>query len=82
MLTKEQMRRANEEFIESSGEWFQAARRAELNLERENYLVAPEFSAERRDRALLEYREADYYAESRAWIAGLIKKAISEFITP
>jgi hypothetical protein len=82
MLTKEQMRRALTEFAESSGEWFQAARRAEIEYERLAYLVAPEYDREKTLRAFLEYQEADYYAESRAWIKGLIQKAISEFISP
>lgn len=82
MISKEQMQRALQEFQTLAAEWEQTARAAELEREHFAYLVAPEYDRAAHMKSCRRFEEADYMAESRAWIRNLIQNAIKEFITP
>lgn len=75
MITKEQQRRALVEFTEAASKAFAAAAVAERELEFYTYSVRP-YDPAVREAHLSAFKEADYQAESRAWIANLIRAAI------
>lgn len=77
MISREQQERALSEFRDASSKTFAAARSAELDLEDYTYRQCPYDPAVRASK-LIAFNEADYQAESRAWIASLIRKAIME----
>jgi hypothetical protein len=76
MISKEQMERALKEFTSGAAVAFAKARDAERSLEAYTYSPRRDYTPERREKLLEAFRDADYEAESRAWIRELIKKAL------
>jgi hypothetical protein len=74
MISKEQMERAEREFTSEAATWFQKAKEAERSLEAYTYGPRRDYSPLRRDKLLEDFRDADYMAESRAWILNLIRR--------
>lgn len=81
MITNEQMSRVQSEMKEAARCAVSAARSAERILEDYTY---PRTGHERmnydpmnREKLWMEFREADYLAESRSWIVNLIRESIS-----
>lgn len=73
MISEEQMQRAEREFAANTGAAISVARDAERELERYTYYQRP-FDPAKRDQLLQDYKDADYMAESRAWILNLIRE--------
>jgi hypothetical protein len=75
VITEEQMDRAEREFADNAKAAIEVARDAERALESYTYSSYRTFDPAKRDALLKEYQDADYMAESRAWILHLISKA-------
>ncbi len=74
MISNEQIERAYSELRTSAREAFEKAKSAERALETYTYSDYRQYDPAKRERLLAEYREADYLAESRAWISSLIRE--------
>jgi hypothetical protein len=74
VISKEQMDRAQAEFRRAYGEAYQQARQAEHLLETYTYAPHEQYNPATRARYLHEYREADYMAESRAWVVQVLQR--------
>lgn len=75
MISKEQIERAEKEFASAARLAFEKAKCAERILEDATYAPSRTYDPNHRQKFLEEYRDADYEAESRAFILGLIRKA-------
>ena len=76
MISEEQMERAEREFAANATAAFEVARDAERKLEHYTYAIPSRaYDPAKREALLKDYRDADYMAESRAWILQLIKVA-------
>lgn len=82
MITDEQMKRAEAEFASESQFAFQKARNAEHSLEAATYESHRTYDPQRRRKLFEEFQDADYLAESRAWILGLMRKATKKSGVP
>ncbi len=78
LITHEHMRRAEREFIGEQLATFQKARCLEKSLEAYTYGPSRTYNPVHREKLLEDFRDADYMAESRAWILGLIRKGIQD----
>ena len=75
MISKEQIDRAEKEFAANAAAAFKVARDAERALENYDYSSTRRvFDPAHRDKLLAEFNDADYMAESRAWILLLIRE--------
>ena len=72
MITEEQMDRAEREFAANLQAAISVARDAERELEHYTYYVRP-YDYKKREQLLQDFKDADYMAESRAWILQLIR---------
>lgn len=82
MISDDQMKRAEAEFAHDAATRLSMARDAERALEFYTYKSPRrEYSPQFREQLWKEFQEADYQAESRAWIIQLIRKAMSEVAT-
>lgn len=78
MISDEQKRRCEKEFADAQPINMSNARMAEHALEDATYRQGPYgYDPKKRDDALRSYAEADYMAESRAWILELIREALA-----
>ena len=75
MITREQIDRVDDEFTVLASMAFEAARNAERTLECAKYEIAPHYDHQKVERLMAEFQEADYQAESRAWVRNLIREA-------
>lgn len=79
MISKEQIERALAEMSGAASDAISRARTAERVLEDYTYprtaYAQRQYDPDKRERFLAEYREADYLAESRLWIANLIRES-------
>lgn len=73
MISEEQMERAENEFAANAGAALSVARDAERALESYTYSSYRTYDPQKREELLKEYRDADYMAESRAWILHMIR---------
>jgi hypothetical protein len=74
VITAEQEKQAEREFEMEAASAFQKAKALEKSLEHYTYSQPRrEYDPKRRERLLQEFLEADYIAESRAWILQLIR---------
>lgn len=76
MISDEQMRRAEREFATAALAALGPARGAECALDLYQYSGGPEWSLDHCTKLRTAYAEADYIAESRAWIHQLIAAAL------
>jgi hypothetical protein len=75
MITNEQKDRAEKEFAAAAGQAARDAAPAERELEFQNYPSGGRrFDFDAREKALREFQEADYLAESRAYVRDLIRR--------
>jgi hypothetical protein len=74
MITKEQKERAAKEFAGLAHDALQPAREAEREREHQNFLSSPHYSPTKAKAAQLAFDEADYIAESRAYVRDLIRR--------
>ena len=77
MISKEQMERAEKEFVANTQAAVEVAREAEKALEHYTYSARP-YDPVKREALLKEFRDADYMAESRAWILHMIRGSPDE----
>ncbi len=79
MISDEQISRVKAEMCAAASAAFQKARQAELDLEDYSYPRSEhesrQYDPSKREQLLQAYREADYLAESRAWIHNLIRES-------
>lgn len=75
MISEEQMDRAEKEFAANANAALSVARDAERALESYTYSSYRTYDPQKREELLKEYRDADYMAESRAWILNLIRSS-------
>ena len=75
MITKEQIERVEREVAANARAAFELAKVAERSLEAYTYTTERPYDPEKRQRLLDEFNEADYQAESRAWMLNLIRAA-------
>ena len=75
MITKEQMQRSEKEFASAAALSVGKARDLERSLEQYTYNSGRNYDPARRQRILEDFQDADYEAESRAWILSLIRIA-------
>ena len=74
MISQEQVERCEKEFSSAAALAFAKARDAERSLEAYTYGSYRNYDPARREKLLEAYRDADYEAESRAFILGLIQQ--------
>lgn len=75
MITKEQIERVEREVAANASAAFELAKEAEQSLEVYTYSRDRGYDPAKRQRLLDEFNEADYQAESRAWLLNLIRAA-------
>lgn len=75
MITKEQIERVEREVAANASAAFELAKEAERSLEAYTYTTERPYYTVKRQRLLDEFNEADYQAESRAWLLNLIRSA-------
>lgn len=73
MITNDQKLRAEREFTALAHNALQPAREAEREREHQNFLSSPLYNPAKAKAAQLAFDEADYVAESRAYIRDLIR---------
>lgn len=81
MISNEQMDRAEREFAANASASVAVARDAERALEHCEYYERP-YDIKKREQLFKDYQDADYMAESRAWILHLIRKDLASRATP
>ena len=75
MITKEQIERVERNVAANASAALALARDNELNLEAYTYKTDRPYDPAKRQRLLDEFNEADYQAESQAWLLNLIRSA-------
>lgn len=77
MISEEQIDRVESELSAAAFDAFNQAKQAERALEDYTYprstYQRQQYSPAKREKLLVEFREADYLAESRAWVTSLIR---------
>ena len=75
VISKEQIERVERECAANSSAAFGLAKEAEQSLEAYTYTTERPYDPVKRQWLLYEFNEADYQAESRAWLLNLIRAA-------
>jgi hypothetical protein len=73
MISNEQKNRAEREFVAAAAAALPLARDAEREREHQNFLSSPHYNPTKARAAQIAFDEADYIAESRAYVRDLIR---------